>query len=370
MSADFIRGQNNPSHVQAGSEGMKGTQETEHDRVFAIMCFDEMQVSDVFSAVALKGLMEVLTSSGCVVVCTSNRAPRDLPQHGLHEAMFEHFIQTIETSCEVIELTSENDYRRLMLEDAARFIVPSHTHTHSSTSDEFAKLLAGRSYLQPEGSQSSTMLELLWQQVVQQEVQRTTNRGPSPSISPRPLSIPVMFGRTLDVPSSVGGLARFKFTDLCAVPLGPADYIAVASHFHTVFISDVPLMSMQIRDQARRFITLIDELYNARVRLVCTAAVAPDQLFRGAESDEPILDLEQLQFESAVEDGRLRRDVMTAGGVAPVASSPAAAREAAARLGGAEEQFAFRRAVSRLYEMQSPMYLASASSIAASKQPF
>ena len=121
----------------------------------------------------------------------------------------------------------------------------------------------------------------------------------------------------------------------------------------------------QVRDQARRFITLVDELYNARVRMVVTAAAPPDQLFSGGGGsgnalggEAPILDLEQLQFESAVEGGRLRRDAMADGGVAPVLASatPEAAREAAARLGGAEEQFAFARAVSRLHEMQSPVY--------------
>eukprot|EP00775_Hariotina_reticulata_P001038 gene1038-1376_t len=123
--------------------------------------------------------------------------------------------------------------------------------------------------------------------------------------------------------------------------------------------SGIPAMSMNIRDQARRFITLVDELYNARVLLVCSAALPPDQLFAGTGGQEPILDLEQLQFEGAVEGSRLRRNLMADGGVAPVASSMAAAAEAAALMGGMEEQFAFSRAVSRLYEMQSPLYAAA-----------
>ncbi|PNH09844.1 putative ATPase N2B [Tetrabaena socialis] len=119
-------------------------------------------------------------------------------------------------------------------------------------------------------------------------------------------------------------------------------------------------MSMQVRDQARRFITLVDELYNARCVLVATAEVAPDELFTGAEGEEAILDLEGLQFETAVEDARLRRDSMTSGGVAPVASTPAAVAAAMGAMGGVEERFAFRRAVSRLYEMQSPQYILNA----------
>lgn len=168
-----------------------------------------------------------------------------------------------------------------------------------------------------------------------------------------------MFGRRLQVQRAVGGVAWFTFEELCAVPLGAADYMALSQAYHTVFLQAVPALSMQVRDQARRFITLVDELYNHRTRLVCSAATQPDLLFAGAESDEPIFDLESLQFESAVEGSRLRRDLMVDGGVAPVAVSAAEAAAAAQRLGGVEERFAFARAVSRIYEMQSPLYLAS-----------
>lgn len=118
------------------------------------------------------------------------------------------------------------------------------------------------------------------------------------------------------------------------------------------------LRSVQTRDRARRFITLIDELYNRRVRLVCRAAVPPDALFLGSPSDDPILDFESLQFESAVPDSKLRRDLGAAGGVAPVAATAQVQLRLTAHLGGQEEQFAFRRAVSRLLEMQSAAYWA------------
>lgn len=166
----------------------------------------------------------------------------------------------------------------------------------------------------------------------------------------------VMFGRTLHVRRALNGVAWCSFDELCNRPLGAADYMALGQSFHTLLLSGVPAMSMQVRDQARRFITLVDELYNSRTRLVCSAAVPPDSLFAGADSQEPIIDLESLQFETAVEDSKLRRDLMSSGGVAPVAATPASAKSAAAVLGGAEEQFAFSRAVSRLFEMQTALY--------------
>lgn len=111
-----------------------------------------------------------------------------------------------------------------------------------------------------------------------------------------------------------------------------------------------------MRDKARRFITLIDELYNAGTCLVCCAEVPAEALFLGTADDEPIIDMEALQFEGAVPGSRLRRDLVAEGGVAPVAGSAQEQLRLTAHMGGAEEQFAFRRAVSRLHEMQTPRY--------------
>ena len=117
----------------------------------------------------------------------------------------------------------------------------------------------------------------------------------------------------------------------------------------------------QMRDRARRFITLLDELYNARTRLCLLAAASPHHLFRAADGnahDEPILDLEMLQSEGAVPGARLRQNVCREGGVAPLAGSAQAQQRLTAHLGGAEEQFAFARAVSRLLEMHTARYWA------------
>lgn len=127
------------------------------------------------------------------------------------------------------------------------------------------------------------------------------------------------------------------------MPLGPADFVSIASHFHTVFLDGVPVFSMNIKDQARRFITLIDELYNAKTRLFIRAASEPDQLFKGGSStrlepSESVVDLEGLQFEGTVEGGRLRRNVLGEGGVAPVAATDRERIAAQLHLGGNEER--------------------------------
>ncbi|KAK1307122.1 hypothetical protein QJS10_CPA10g00333 [Acorus calamus] len=161
-----------------------------------------------------------------------------------------------------------------------------------------------------------------------------------------------MFGRTLDVLESCNGVARFHFNYLCGRPVGAADYIAVAKSYHTVFISDIPVMSMRIGDKARRFITLINELYNHHCCLFCTAASSMDDLFKGTD-EGPLFDLESFQFETETEDTKLRKDVFAVGSI----SSVGAPAGIAPLLSGREEMFASRRALSRLIEMQTPLYL-------------
>uniref|UniRef100_A0A061S3B3 Lactation elevated protein 1-like n=1 Tax=Tetraselmis sp. GSL018 TaxID=582737 RepID=A0A061S3B3_9CHLO len=298
----------------------------------SLLCFDELQVTDVFAAVALKGLLEVLSSEGTVMVMTSNRSPDELNSHGLHEDLFNHFVQSLKAACEPVEVSSGIDYRRLIF---------------SSQSGGGLCL-----YHSPLGGAAEDGMQRLWRSMV-------------PQASVGPTTINVMFGRRLQVPHASGGSAWFSFPELCARPLGAADYIAVARSFHTVFLSGVPAFTMQIRDQARRFITLVDELYNHRVRLVCSAQDRPERLFAGSggsgggEAILDLIDLESLQSETAAEGGKLRRNVLADGGVAPVGSSQKALQAAAHHYGGMEEKFAFRRAVSRLYEMQTHGYLGS-----------
>lgn len=197
---------------------------------------------------------------------------------------------------------------------------------------------------------------------------------------PTPFLLPVGYGRTMTVArwkkqttttddnsQPHRRAARFSFDDLCAGLLGPSDYLALAAAFDAVFVDGVPALSMRTRDKARRLITLVDELYNARRVLVVSAAAPPDRLFAGrrqqsggsdnnaanaTDEAEPLLDLmEQLAYEGAVEGSRLRRDLTSDGGLAPVAATDEARIKAQQALGGEEERFAFARAASRLAEM-------------------
>ncbi|XP_004498664.1 uncharacterized protein [Cicer arietinum] len=285
----------------------------------SILCFDEIQTVDVFAIVALSGILSRLLSSGTIIVGTSNRAPKDLNEAGMQREIFQKLVSKLEEHCEKVLIGSEIDYRRYI---AQRSVNRVH-------------------YLWPIERETIDEFEKKWHNV--------TDTFGGNIISN---TISVMFGRTLEVPESCDGVARFTFDYLCGRPLGAADYIAVAENYHTVFISDIPVMSMRIRDKARRFITLIDELYNHHSCLCCLASSSIDELFQGTE-EGTLFDLESFQFETEAEGGRLRRDVLAEGSVGS-GGTPVGITSI---LSGQEEMFAFQRAVSRLIEMQTPLYL-------------
>ncbi|KAJ8751625.1 hypothetical protein K2173_025780 [Erythroxylum novogranatense] len=285
----------------------------------SILCFDEIQTVDVFAIVALSGILSRLLSTGTVLVATSNRAPKDLNQDGMQREIFLKLVKKLEEHCDIVMIGSEIDYRRFIAQrckEQVHYFWPLENHIRM----EF---------------------ESKWNQV-------TNNFGGQITSN----TISVMFGRTMEVPESCNGVAKFSFEYLCGQPVGAADYIAIATNYHTVFISDIPMMSMQIRDKARRFITLIDELYNHHCRLFCSAASSIDDLFQGTE-EGTLFDLESFQFETEIEGTKLRRDVLAEGSVG-TGGRPAGI---ISMVSGQEERFAFRRAVSRLIEMQTPLYL-------------
>ncbi|KAL5729556.1 peroxisome-assembly ATPase [Ranunculus cassubicifolius] len=291
----------------------------------SILCFDEVQTVDVFAIVALSGIVSRLLRTGTVLVATSNRAPQDLNQDGMQREIFLKLVSQLEEHCQIVLVGNEVDYRRLIAKGS----------------------ITKEQYFWPLNERSLDAYERMWSEV--------TNESGGGIISN---TIRVMFGRMLEVPESCNGVARFSFEYLCGRPVGAADYIAVAKNYHTVFISDIPAMSMRIRDKARRFITLVDELYNHHCRLFCTAETSVDNLFQGTE-EGALFDLESFQFETEMEGSKLRRDVLAEGSV----SSGGTPSGIVSILSGQEEMFAFRRAVSRLIEMQTPLYLEGVSSL-------
>lgn len=211
----------------------------------ALLCFDEFQVHDVTDAMILGRLFEALFARGVVVVATSNTAPKDLFKGKPGRDAFLPFIALIEQRVEVLELESLQDYRRERMRG-----LPSWHH--------------------PADGRAERALDTAFRDLTGQA------RG-------APLALTVL-GHTLEVPEAAGGVARSTFDALCGKALGPADYLCLARHFHTLVLDEVPRLGPDNFDRARRFITLIDALYEHRCKLLASAAAGPDQLYEKGEN--------------------------------------------------------------------------------------
>jgi len=205
-----------------------------------LICFDEFQVSDIADAMLLGRLFEMIFAAGTVMVATSNRAPVDLYKNGLNRQHFLPCIALLGEYLDVLDLQGARDYRRDKLTSRTLYFTP----------------------LDPPAEQG---LDNLW----------STLAAGAPEV---PRNVHVQ-GRTLFVPRSIGGAARLEFADICEAALGPADYLELAAQFHTVFVEHVPIMGPEQRNAAKRFVLLIDALYEARAKLVLSAAAEPDQLY-------------------------------------------------------------------------------------------
>ena len=215
-----------------------------------LLCFDEFQVTHISDAIIMKRIFSVLFELGAVVVATSNRPPKDLYLNGLNRPLFTPFIPMLEAFCKVHDIGEEVDYRMISTQEAAHGV-----------------------YITPNGKKEQQLLEDKFQKVCHGHV--------------RTDALVETQGRQLKVPRCAKNshVAWFTFSDLCDKPLGAADYLAIGQVFHTIFISDIPRLTMQERDQVRRFITLIDALYECQTKLVCTAALDPIPLFHVTEEE-------------------------------------------------------------------------------------
>lgn len=205
-----------------------------------LLCFDEFQVTDIADAMLLGRLFEQLFDIGVVVVATSNRVPDDLYRDGINRQLFLPFIAELKERLEVMEIASGIDHR-------------------------LQQLTAAPVYYTPLGPDADAALEDAWNRLTQ-------------GAEPQSCTITVQ-GRAVPVPREAAGVARFTFNELCARPLGAADYLALAARFHTLLIASVPELSPEKRNEAKRFVTLIDALYEAKTKLVMSAAAEPDDLY-------------------------------------------------------------------------------------------
>ncbi len=201
-----------------------------------LLCFDEFQVENIADAMILGRLFQGLFDHGVVVVATSNVEPQNLYKDGLQRERFLPFIDLIQQRLEIYELASDTDYR-------------------------LDRLMGRRTYHTPLDDAAAEALD--------QAFRDLTDDAP-----PHAETLKVR-GRELQAPVTAKGVARFSFDELCARPLGAADYLAIAARFHTVILSSIPMFPPEKRNEAKRFVTLIDALYEAKTKLICSAAAPP-----------------------------------------------------------------------------------------------
>lgn len=235
----YLSGDNDPIPLVA--------QEIANETV--LLCFDELHVTDIADAMVLTRLFDRLFELGIVVVATSNRLPDDLYKNGLNRQRFLPFIEQIKERLNIIELNGPIDYR-------------------------YNRLKGAQTYYSPITENATNQLAITFFQLTDRRIE-DRDKVPSEEL--------IVQGRKLFVPKAAKGVAVFSFKRLCANPLGAADYLAIARTYHTVIMVAIPQFNQEIEDQAKRFILLIDALYEYGVKFLCSAAVPVQLLYTGSE---------------------------------------------------------------------------------------
>ena len=275
-----------------------------------LLCFDEVQVTDFASTRLLEGIFRNMLSEGLVIVATSNRSPADLGtssfgREGEAQESLSSLVGLLNQHCEIVSLDSGIDYRASQQQGNMTYFYPITEQAERLFNQAFCEAVGT-------GNQLTHM------------------------------TLPV-YGRNVIIPvASVHGVARFNFDELCRNPLGPPDYITICNYFHTIFVEDIPQLNISQKNEARRFLSFIDAAYESRVKVFCTAASPPEEMFQLIPSEtqnyEDKMHLEMIG-EMAYDLELTKLDLKSLG-----------------ILTGEDEIFSFKRCISRLKEMQSKLY--------------
>lgn len=242
-----------------------------------LLCFDELQVTDITDAMVVARLFDALFDKGVIVIATSNRKPDDLYKNGLNRQRFVPFIERIKETMQIVTLNGPTDYRYDRLKGTEVYLYPVNQETTEKLSAAFFRL---------------------------------TDR----SVEDRdkvPSEVLNVQGRALFVPKAARGVAVFSFKRLCANPLGSADYLAIARNYHTVIMVAIPQFNHENSNEAARFVTFIDVLYEYGVKFLCSAAVPPQLLYlagnRSFEFERTVSRLIEMQSEGYLTRGHRKQ---------------------------------------------------------------
>jgi cell division protein ZapE len=239
-----------------------------------LLCFDEMVVNNMADAAIMSRLFAGLFDAGVTVVTTSNRHPDDLYKDGLNRQLFLPFIELVKQRLDVMALDGPTDYRRDRLGQAGTWLTPNGPQATKEISETFFRL---------------------------------TDYPPEDRAHVPSMELDVGGGRMMHVPKALKGVAVFSFKRLCAEARGAADYLAIARRFHSVIIVGIPVLGPQNRNEAARFVTLIDALYEYRVKLLASADAEPDALYPVGdgrfEFDRTVSRLLEMQSEDYLAEG-------------------------------------------------------------------